>query len=97
MGKPKNKKPQGSKPQGKKESGKKESGNKLSRLEKVLLATAAINLIKSIIDLVKSMLGWSKSPNRRGFPSEEDILIITQRLARCQEGWILWLFLILSR
>lgn len=47
MGKPKSSKPQG----------KKESGNKLSRLEKVLLATAAINLIKSIIDLIKSMLG----------------------------------------
>lgn len=52
MGKPKSKKPRSAQPQG-----KKESGNKLSRVEKVLLATAAINLIKSIIDLVKSMLG----------------------------------------
>jgi len=36
---------------------KKKSGNKLSRLEKVLLATAAVNLIKSLIDLIKTLLG----------------------------------------
>lgn len=35
----------------------KKSGNKLSRLEKVLLATAILNLIRAVIDLIKDLIG----------------------------------------
>lgn len=35
----------------------KKSGNKLSRLEKVLLVTAVLNLIRSVIDLINDLIG----------------------------------------
>ncbi len=35
---------------------KKSSGKKLSKYEKVLLATATLNLIKALIDLIRDLL-----------------------------------------
>ena len=35
--------------------GKKKSGRKLTKTEKMVLATAVLNLIKTIIDLIKEL------------------------------------------
>lgn len=40
----------------KKKGKKKSDGKKLSKYEKVLLATAILNLIKSLVDLIKDLL-----------------------------------------
>ncbi len=38
-------------------SGQKKNGNKKPTLEKVLLVTAILNLVKALIDLIRSLTG----------------------------------------